>query len=127
MKILLDTHIFLWWADNSRNLSSGIINLIKNPDNEIYLSMVSLWEIQIKLSLGKLKLSVDIEDLVKLQKDKNFFRIMTIKETHIYKLAELPMIHTDPFDRLLIAQTITEKMSIITMDNQIKKYPIAVL
>ncbi|MCK6604213.1 MAG: type II toxin-antitoxin system VapC family toxin [Ignavibacteriaceae bacterium] len=127
MKILLDTHIFLWWADNPRNLSSGIINLIKNPKNEIYLSMVSLWEIQIKVSLGKLKLSMNIKDLVELQKDKNYFRLMSIKEDHIYHLALLPMIHSDPFDRLLIAQAVTEKMSIISMDSQIKKYPIAVL
>ena len=126
MNYLLDTHIFLWYIDDNKKLSSKVSSIIRNLDNDIYLSKVSLWEIVIKSSNGKLDLQKslkDIEDVVRL----NNFILLDIDFSHLTTLNSLPYVHRDPFDRLIVAQTITEKFILITDDLQLKSYPVEIL
>ena len=126
MNYLLDTHIFLWYIDDNKKLSSKVSSIISNLDNHIYLSKVSLWEIVIKSSNGKLDLQKslkDIEDVVRL----NNFILLDIDFSHLTTLNSLPYFHRDPFDRLIIAQAITDKFILITDDVQLKAYPVEIL
>ena len=126
MNYLLDTHVFLWYIDGNKKLSSKVSSIISNLDNDIYLSKVSLWEIVIKSSNGKLDLQKslkDIEDVVRL----NNFILLDIDFSHLTTLNSLPYFHRDPFDRLIIAQAITDKFILITDDVQLKAYPVEIL
>lgn len=127
MKILLDTHVFIWWHNDSKKLSQTAFTMIKDKENMLFLSMVSIWEMQIKLQLGKLQLQVSLPLLINEQQTKNGLHILPIALEHILTLEKLPSHHQDPFDRLLIAQSIYEKMPIITHDNQFSNYPISTL
>lgn len=124
-RYLLDTHIFIWADSEPERLSKLAINLINDPNHQIYLSLASLWEMQIKLQLGKLTLSMTLVELIKdIEKSQNFI-FLPIEKSHILALANLPMIHKDPFDRLIIAQALSEDMTIITDDGFVKQYPIS--
>ena len=126
MNYLLDTHVFLWYIDGNKKLSSKVSSIISNLDNDIYLSKVSLWEIVIKSSNGKLDLQKslrDIEDVIRL----NNFILLDIDFSHLTTLNSLPYFHRDPFDRLIIAQAITDKFILITDDVQLKAYPVEIL
>jgi len=127
MKLLLDTHIFLWLNSNPQKLSQKILDACANTNNQMYLSPVSPWEIQIKQQLGKLHLDVPLSNLVDAQVDQNNMQILPIKLEHIYALSTLPAIHKDPFDRLLIAQADTESMVLVSVDKNIQQYPIEVI
>ncbi len=123
---LIDSHIFIW-ADSQEHIHKihpKFRELIDNQENDIYLSMASLWEIQIKIMLGKLQLTNSLTDTIALFKQQNMFKILPIKETHILELENLPPIHKDPFDRMLIAQAINEGLILITDDGKITQYPI---
>ena len=119
MKLLLDTHVLLWWLNDSAELSDRLKSLIADPENLVYVSAVSLWEIVIKESLGKLKMPKKWELAVQ---DKSFRRL-TVTWEHALKVAELPEIHRDPFDRLLVAQALVEGLTLITNDDRICRYP----
>ena len=123
MKVLLDTHIFLWWCLENPKLSSKAQTIILNPNAEIYLSMASVWEMAIKISVGKLKLpGVDLEDFVSKELEADHIRILPISLPHLYYLPKLPLRHRDPFDRILIAQSVIEKIPLLTEDGKIKSY-----
>lgn len=125
-KYLIDSHIFIW-ADSKplqANISPAALTVINNTENEIYLSMVSLWEIQIKMMLGKLTLSNPLNEAIQHYKADNMLKILPIQENHIFMLNTLPDIHKDPFDRLIIAQAIVENLPIITVDSVFKQYPV---
>ncbi len=127
MKILSDTHIFIWFSQDSAQLSRSAHDLLKNPANEIFLSIASVWEIQIKLDIKKLALPLPLPDLITLQQRVNNIQILPIEPRHIYALSDLPMHHRDPFDRLLIAQSVTEAMPILTADAVFDRYDAQIL
>ena len=124
MKLLIDTHIFLWLNSEPEKLSQKILTTCENPENQLYLSLISPWEIQIKQQLGKLKLESPLSKLIETQVNENNLIILPIKIEHIIELNNLPYIHKDPFDRMLIAQAKIESMTIVTADNKIKDYNI---
>lgn len=122
MKYILDTHTFLWAISEPDKLSEKIVDILENSENEIYTSIVNVWEICIKYSIGKLELKKEPEKfLINEIIDANF-KILEIKISHIFKMTHLPEIHKDPFDRLLIAQSLDENIPLLTNDPIIKKY-----
>ncbi len=127
MKYLLDTHIFIWWTINHSRLSENAAEIISDSDNLIYLSSASTWEIAIKSSVGKIVLPKHPENFIREQLDINDFNILNIKVDHTLRILELPMLHKDPFDRILIAQAKSEDLIIITDDSLIKQYDVNVL
>ncbi len=121
---LIDTHIYIWLDANPNKLKRQWQEILANPNNEIYLSMASLWEMQIKYQLGKLELSMPLANLVEDLKTSGLYQILPIQENHILQLQNLPTIHKDPFDRMLIAQAMTENLTLMTDDEKIIQYPI---
>jgi PIN domain nuclease of toxin-antitoxin system len=115
MKLLLDTHAFIWFVENDTNLPIKLRNQIEDTENEILISIASLWEMAIKTSLGKLEMASDIPSLIN-KIEANGFSMLPILPEHTVCVASLPFHHRDPFDRMLIAQTIIEKIKIITKD-----------
>jgi PIN domain nuclease of toxin-antitoxin system len=121
LKLLLDTNIFLFAMEDSNRLSKKAIQLLEDESNELLLSLVSLWEISIKQSIGKLQFVDNLKKTIELGIDKLELQIVPIRSNHIYKLSELPFHHNDPFDRLLAAQCLEEKITIISTDRIFKK------
>lgn len=119
---LLDTHALLWYLRNSPELSKKALKII-NTEDEIFVSVASLWEIAIKNSIGKLDLEFSIEEIENLCNEKDIM-ILQINGKHLDKIKLLPKIHSDPFDRLIIAQAQTEELTILTTDSKIPKYPV---
>ncbi|NOT85408.1 MAG: type II toxin-antitoxin system VapC family toxin [Methylococcaceae bacterium] len=119
MKFLLDTHILLWWLNDDEKLSEAARQLISNADNDIYISHISLWEIQIKTMVGKL--NANLTDILQ-QLPENSFQQLPTHANHILALASLPAHHHDPFDRMLIAQAISEPLHLMTHDKQVALY-----
>lgn len=122
MKLLLDTHTFLWFIMGSPNLSANARVLIENQANEKYLSIASLWEIAIKVSIGKLVLSAPFDTLIPQQLSVNGFELLNLEVAHTAALINVPFQHCDPFDRLLIAQATVEQMQILSIDSTFDAY-----
>ncbi len=127
MQALLDTNAFLWFISGSDRLSSKALNYIADFENDLVISAASLWEIAIKTSLGKLELLSPFDQLIPSQLEKNDIAVLSIELTHLTKTIDLEFHHRDPFDRLIIAQGITEKIPIITSDAVFAKYPVDII
>lgn len=127
MKLLLDTHIFIWWADQPEKLSHSALSALEDEANELLLSVASVWEMQIKIQLGKLKLSLPLKELVKNQQETNDVTVSPVALTHVLALDALPFHHNDPFDRLLIAQSIEEDLTLVSADSQFSAYSVKLL
>jgi PIN domain nuclease of toxin-antitoxin system len=127
MKLLLDTHIFIWYVRGASELPLAFRRSIQDPANEIYLSVVSLWEAIIKSQLGKLPLPEPPEVYLPRQRAVHGIIGLGVEEADVLQLATLPPLHRDPFDRLLICQTIQHGLTLVTVDDQIRAYPVAVL
>ena len=125
MKILLDTHIFLWLITSDRRLDERCRDAISDRDNEVYLSAVSVWEAMIKYQLGKLPLPESPEIYLPKQRERHQIASLSISETTIAQLAKLPPLHKDPFDRLLLCQSLEHDLIIMTEDAAIISYPLA--
>ncbi len=123
MKLLLDTHVFLWFIDDSPALSTRGKALLE-ADNELFLSVGSLWEIAVKLRLGKLTVAMATESLMTEQVTANNIEILPISVPHLVQVSTLPLHHRDPFDRLIIAQAIMEQMPVVSADPAFDAYPI---
>lgn len=123
MKLLLDTHAFIWFVENDSNLTAELRTQIEDTENEIFISIVSLWEMAIKTSLGKLEMAKDLSTII-LKIKENGFIILPILPEHTVYVASLPFHHRDPFDRILIAQTIIEKMRIVSKDSVFDNYDV---
>ena len=123
MKYLLDTHAVIWYYENSAELSRTAEKLIDNAANIKYIHVVSLWEIAIKINLGKLKVSFTLDEMLNDVKNRDF-NILQIENEYLNRLAALPYIHKDPFDRLIIATALAEDLTIITVDENIQKYDV---
>ncbi len=124
MKILLDTHTFLWLANDSPELSKKARSVFLDPDCEFFLSLASAWEIAIKSNLDKLSLPNPIEKFIPIQLQENNITQLDVTFRHIVKIATLPLHHRDPFDRLIIAQAMEEQLPIMSSDKIFDKYPI---
>jgi PIN domain nuclease of toxin-antitoxin system len=124
MQLLLDTHSFIWWSINSEKLSVTGQDLLFDRNNRLFLIVASVWEMQIKLQLGKLQLNPSLQELIKNQITINNLEILSIDLAHIWTLATLIHYHKDPFDRLLISQSITEIMPILSVDEIFDRYPV---
>lgn len=127
MKLLLDTHTFIWWDSQSSLLPSGVLALLKQSQHELIVSLASLWEIQIKSHLGKLQLRGSLPEIIQQQQVSNNVVLLPIALNHILELDQLPWHHRDPFDRLLIAQSRTEQAILVTRDPMFQQYACQVL
>lgn len=127
MKVLLDTHIFLWFISNDKRLPALAGESIREPANEIYLSVVSLWEIIVKYRLGKLPLPHPPESYIPAQRMRHRIENLSLEETSVMQLAHLPPLHGDPFDRMMICQALQHGMTLATVDPEIVKYSVPIL
>ena len=127
MKLLLDTHTFIWWDSEPQRLSQQGLKMCQDPDNVLLASVASLWEMQIKLQLGKLKLNKPLTELVSGQQAINNIDILDVKLEHVLALAKLPSHHKDPFDRLLIAQADIEEAILVSKDQVFTEYEVKVV
>ena len=127
MRLLLDTHAFLWFIQGSQNLSKTARNLIEDQGNQKLLSIASLWEISIKVSIGKLDVGMAIAELVSREVYGNGFEVLAIQANHLDELTKLVFHHKDPFDRLIIAQALAERMPVVTRDEAFGRYPVSLL
>ena len=123
MKILLDTQAFIWFVENDKSLPNSVKNIIENSSNSIIVSIASLWEMTIKYSLGKLILNFDLEEMIE-KTIENGFELLPILPKHLIQLSTLKMFHSDPFDRIIIAQGLCENMIIVTSDAKFDSYKI---
>jgi PIN domain nuclease of toxin-antitoxin system len=122
MRLLLDTHTFLWWVSDSRELSRRARSAIARAGNECLVSVASCWEMAIKASLGKLTLEVGLERFLPEQMAVNGFRELPIELRHVVRVGRLPFHHHDPFDRLLAAQSLEEALAIVSRDAVFRRY-----
>jgi PIN domain nuclease of toxin-antitoxin system len=122
MRLLLDTHVVIWWYQEPKKIKNSTIALISDRNNSVFVSDVVIWEMVIKTSFGKLK---TLENLYK--EIENDFDAMPIKTNHIHGISSLEFIHHDPFDRLLIAQSVIENIPLITSDKQINRYDLQII
>jgi PIN domain nuclease of toxin-antitoxin system len=127
MKGLVDTHTFIWWDSEPSRLSPAVLNFLENNSNTILLSVVSIWEILIKRQLGKLSLNTNIPlRTILAQQQTNGIQILPVTMEHVLNVENLPAIHKDPFDRLLIAQTNVEGAVLVSVDSVFTQYPVKV-
>lgn len=124
MNYLLDTHTFLWFINDDVSLNSTAKTLVENPENTIYLSVASIWEMAIKISLGKLEILKPFTEFIDEQLRENTIVLLDIKTAHAGIIADLPFHHRDPFDRLIIAQAKGENFPIISRDARFDDYGI---
>ena len=124
MKAILDTHVFLWWINDDKRLSSRARDVISDGTNELFVSAATGWEITIKVQIGRLELPQDPEHFLPQQLKANAFKILPIEMAHALHVFSLPDHHRDPFDRILVAQAQVEDMPILSADPNIKKYQI---
>lgn len=125
MKLLLDTHCWLWWLSEPQKLTPSMQQAIANSEHELFLSVASIWEIAIKVAIGKLTIPQPLTKLVAEQLPIDGINTLDIKTIHALKIEELPAYHRDPFDRILIAQAICENLTIITRDRVFANYPVS--
>lgn len=127
MKILLDTHAFIWWAVGDARLSKAAADAIADPENGVFLSSASVWEIIIKSRLGKLILPEPVEQFIPRELATSHIAALSITHAHALRVSQLPDLHNDPFDRMLIAQALAETMTIASRDENVRRYPVATL
>ena len=127
MKLLLDAHALLWFCDGNAALSASARAAIEDPVNEKHVSRVTAWEVAIKVSLGKLKLAVPYDDLFPVAVASNGFQVLPLDFQHFRELLALPFHHRDPFDRLLIAQAVTERMTLVSCEPHFPAYQVPLL
>lgn len=123
MRLLLDTNALLWWRDGSPRLPDRIGDIVRDPDNDIVVSIVSVWEITIKKTLGKLQFAEDFEEVMA----DEAFDLLPVTYPHLRRLADLPLLHRDPFDRLLIAQALAERVPVATADRNFAAYGVDIV
>ena len=122
MKLLLDTHVFLWWMERNRRLSTRAGALISDPDSEVFVSVVTIWEIAIKAELGQLEMPDDLGGFLRSELTVNDFASLPIQFEHAIAARDLPRHHRDPFDRLLICQSRVEELTLVSADPVMAAY-----
>ena len=124
MKVLLDTHAFLWWITDSPKLSARARKVIQDSNNELFFSAASGWEIAIKAQLGRLQLPDNLEQFIMEQLSLNAILVLPIQLHHALRVYTLPQYHRDPFDRIIVAQSQIENLPILTTGTQITPYTV---
>ena len=124
MRILLDTHIFLWFISGDTQLSTDVRDAIRDPDNEVYLSAISVWEILVKYQLGKLPLPEHPEIYLPKRRDLHQILSLALDESSVAQLVKLPPLHRDPFDRMIVCQALQNDLTIATVDAAVRAYPV---
>lgn len=124
MRALLDTHSFLWFVSADSKLSSKAEGLIADGANELLLSIASVWEIAIKVSLGRLPLGAPVEDFIPEHLRRNWIDLLPIEASHTFEVSRLPFHHRDPFDRILISQARVEGIPIVSADSAFDDYAV---
>jgi PIN domain nuclease of toxin-antitoxin system len=124
VKLLIDTHALIWWDENPLRLGSKARAACLDSGNELWLSVASVWEIQIKMMLGRLALRKPLKLLIDDQVKQNGILILPVKFDHVLRLESLPDRHKDPFDRLLVAQALEENCVLVSHDPMIAQYPV---
>jgi len=127
LKFLLDTHVFLWLNHQPERLSPAVQALCAAGEHDFYLSIVSAWEMQIKSQLGKLSMAMPVKELVDRSCGANDIQVLPVTLEHVDALSQLPDLHKDPFDRLLIAQAMHEGLTLLSADQAIAAYPAPVV
>jgi PIN domain nuclease of toxin-antitoxin system len=122
VKLLLDTHVLLWWLSAQR-LRPKAVAAISSVESDVWVSAATIWEMSIKSDLGKLSVPDDLDE----QLDRHSFQVLPISMGHALAIRELPRHHADPFDRMLVAQARVEDLTVVTRDSEIPRYPVAVL
>lgn len=122
MKVLLDTHVLLWASGEPRRLGASTRALLDDQRHELFFSAASIWEIAVKHSLGRTDFVVDVRELHGQLLDNGYIEI-PVTSAHAANIDALPALHTDPFDRILLAQAVTEGLTLVTNDAQVAKYP----
>ena len=122
MKLLLDTHVFPWWVTDSSRLDARARALLRDPENELLWSVASSWEVATKFALGRLSLPVEPAPFLREQRELNGVSLLAVEEAHVFASANLPRHHTDPFDRLLVAQARLERVALVTFDRALEAY-----
>ncbi|SOD99575.1 type II toxin-antitoxin system VapC family toxin [Spirosoma fluviale] len=127
MNLLLDTHTLIWYLEGSQELSVNCRIAIENPTNKIFVSVASFWELAIKLSIGgKIELSVSLDQLNELVR-RNNISVLPVLVAHTVIVRSLPFYHKDPFDRIIIAQAMSDDMTVLSRDGHFSSYPIQVV
>ncbi|MGV0741464.1 type II toxin-antitoxin system VapC family toxin [Mycolicibacterium sp. XJ870] len=121
MRGLLDTHVLLWWLADAKNLSPAHRATIAEPDNELFVSAITVAEVAIKASLGKLRAPTGLDEVVR----EAGFRELPFTAAHAEALRDLPWHHRDPFDRMLVAQAMVEQLDLVSADKRLRDYPVA--
>lgn len=124
MRLILDTHAFIWWDSAPQKMSAKAYSACLDPGNTLHLSLASVWEMQIKASLGKLHLRLPLADLIRDHQTKNGLLLESIELPDILQLDRLPMHHRDPFDRMIIAQVLTGGFHLVACDSEFPAYGI---
>ena len=124
MNLVLDTHAFLWFIDGNAKLSQRARELIEDPRNAKVVSVASLWEVGLKVSLGRLNLAQPFEELIPRQMELNGFGLLPVRIPHIAKVISLPFHHRDPFDRMIAAQCVADDLSVVSLDSVFDKYSV---
>jgi len=124
LRVLLDTHVFLWATNDVGRLSTAVLTAIQNPANEVLVSIASAWEIAIKVSIGKFKMPTPLAPYLQRLLARHGFTLLPIQFSHLATLEKLPLHHRDPFDRLLVAQAIDEDATLVTVDSQLRRYKV---
>jgi len=133
MKVLLDTHVFLWWITDHTRLSTRAREVLRDSNNELYFSAASAWEIAIKAQLGRLQLAEQhsstqsLEQFIVEQLALNAITALPIQLRHALHVYTLPQYHRDPFDRMLVAQSLVESLPILTADDRINQYAVDII
>ncbi len=124
MRALLDTHTLLWYLAGDHGLSARARGVIDDPASTMFVSIASLWEIAIKYANGKLDLGLSFDEFIRDQLSSTAFEVLAVETAHLVTLASLPLHHRDPFDRILIAQAISDDLAIVGTDSAFDSYPI---
>jgi PIN domain nuclease of toxin-antitoxin system len=127
MRLLLDTHVFLWYISADPKLPAAFRTAIQDPANAVFLSVASVWEAVIKYSLGKLPLPAPPEEYLPRQRELHGIATLPLEEGALTHLAKLPPLHRDPFDRILVAQALQHDLTMVTVDSAVKAYPVKLL
>ena len=127
MNLLLDTHIFIWLQIELQKISAERLQILEDKNNTLFLSLASLWELQLKIQNGKFNFPKSLPEIIREQQNINDLRILPIMPAHIYELENLPFHHKDPFDRLLIAQAAVENHLLVSDDPKSSDYPVKLI
>ena len=123
MKYLLDTNVVIWLSIDLARIPKAVLHALENPENELYVSTVSFWELTIKQTLGKLDGAIRFDQAG----ERHGIRELPVNSRFMAVLRELPLLHGDPFDRMLVAQAITDGMTLVTADSRLADYPVSIL